>query len=311
VIGGGGRDTINLTISDGIDTAFINGGALQDLIQVDGIEGSTTVKGMGGADTITLSADAGNSAFIAAGAGADVVSVSGFNVGSTIAGGSGNDSIALMDNIDGVSAEVFGGADADSISFNGIVSGDNYSKTTIAGGLGADTITFSAGAIASGAAGSLTFGTLAYSSFSESNLAAQDLLDVNGASQTSGGIATQQGLTIDFTDTLTSIAVSEAVGAVKLGDATFSGNIAGSTLTISGTYNVSSTTALAGTVDTLTLAKGKGATVLVTAKGGNQFVFVQGGTTGTDDDSVIGLGTLSSVAITVGTAAAITFSGQA
>jgi hypothetical protein len=315
VIGGGGRDTIDLTIAAaGVASAFINGGALQDLISADGIEKQTTVKGMGGADTITLSGDVATSAFIAAGAGADVVNISGVGEGWTVAGGAGNDSIAILDNITTISAEVFGGSDADSISFNAIAETNDYTKITVMGGLGSDTITFSATGIVSGAANTTKFGTVAYSSFAESNLAGQDLIDINmsGAAIRSGGLATQQQVTIDFTDTLTSISITEAAGAVKLGDALYSGNITDSVFTNSGsTYNVSSTTALAGTVDTLTVSKGKGATVLVTGKGGNHFLFVQGGTAGTDDDSIIRLGTLSSVAISVATAATITFSGQA
>ena len=317
VIGGGGRDTLQLDIqSSDIESAFINGGALQDLISLKGLRPNSTVKGMGGADTIMLTNYVGNSAFIAAGAGADVVTISGFgngrnNVGSTIAGGSGNDSIAILDNITTLSALILGGAGADSISFNGIADEDDYSKVNVMGGLGADTITFSAGAIASGAADSTKFGTVKYSSFSESNLANEDLIDLNNANITSGGLATQLTFEVDFADPLSSVSVSEVVGAVKLSDAAFSGNIAASVLTISGIYNVSSTTALAGTVDTLTLDRGKGATVLVTTKGGNNFLFVQGGTTGTDDDSIIGLGTLSGAGIGFTTNNAdITFSGQ-
>ena len=317
VIGGGGRDTIQLEVkSSDIGSAFINGGALQDLISLESLRENSTVKGMGGADTIMLTNRFGNSAFIAAGAGADVVTLSGRgdvhdSVGSTIAGGSGNDSIAILHNIATLSALILGGAGADSISFNGIADEDDYSKVNVMGGLGADTITFSAGAIASGAADSTKFGTVKYSSFSESNLANEDLIDLNNANITSGGLATQLTFEVDFADPLSSVSVSEVVGAVKLGDATFSGNIAASVLTISGIYNVSSTTALAGTVDTLTLAGGRGASVLFTTKGGNNFLFVQGGTTGTDDDSIIGLGTLSGAGIGFTTNNAdITFSGQ-
>jgi hypothetical protein len=311
VIGGAGRDTIQLTIANGVDSAFINGGALQDVITIDGIESETTVKGMGGADTITLSGDAGTSAFIAAGAGADLVTMSGLNQDGTIAGGSGSDSIVLTDNLTTVSAEVFGGSDADSISFNAIADTNDYSNMIVAGGQGADTITFSAGAVTSGAANTTKYGTLSYSSFSESNLLTEDLIQVKGGAVASGGLAGQQNFTIDFADNLSATSVTEAVAAVKLGDATFSGEIVASKLTVSGTFNVSSTTALAGTVDTLTVAGGKGATVLVTGKGGNNFLFVQGGTAGTADDSIIGLGTLSGVAAAVTTAAVVNFSGQA
>jgi hypothetical protein len=311
VIGGGGRDTIQLTVA-GQASAYINGGALQDLISADGITTNSTIKGMGGADTITLSGDAATTAFVAAGAGADVVNYSGLNVGSTIAGGSGNDSIAILDNITTVSALVLGGSDADSISFNAIVATNDYSKVSVNGGQGADTITFSAASIASGVADSTKYGVVTYSSFSESNLAAQDLIEINGGQLVSGGLATQQTVEIDFTDSLSSVGVTESQGAVAVNDASFSGNIVGSVATLSGSYSVSSTTAMAGTVDSLTLAGGKGATVLVTTKGGSNFLFVQGGAAGTADDSVIGLGTLSGAGISIASNNAdITFSGQA
>jgi hypothetical protein len=314
VIGGGGRDTIQLTVAAaGQASAYINGGALQDLISADGIENNSTVKGMGGADTITLSGDAATTAFVAAGAGADVVNYSGLNVGTTIAGGAGSDSIAILDDITTVSALVIGGSDADSISFNGIADEADYSKVIVNPGQGADTITFSAATtLASGVADSTKYGVVTYSSFSESNLATQDLIEINGGQLVSGGLSTQQTVEIDFTDSLSSVGVTEGQGAVAVSDANFSGNIAASVATLSGDYSVSATTAMAGTVDTLTVAGGKGAAVLVTTKGGSNFLFVQGGTAGTDDDSIIGLGTLSGAGIAIASNDAdITFSGQA
>ena len=302
VIGGNGRDTINLAIGAGSQSAaFINGGALQDVITIDGLIQNQTVKGMGGADTITLSGDGQTSAFIAAGAGADKVTLSGMTLGSTIAGGEGADSIAIMGITATVSADILGGSGADSIAINAPLTAQNISKTTIAGGAGADTITFSAG----NQTGTTTLGTLAYSSFTESDLANTDTVDINVV-PTSGALVK---FTTDFTDDLTSLSITEAAAAVSLGDATFSGNIASNTLTVSGSYSVSSVTALAGTVDTITLDKGKGAAVLISAKGGANYLFVQGGTTGTADDAVISLGSLSGASVSVGTAATFTISG--
>ena len=310
LIGGGGRDTIDLTIGDAsISTAFINGGGLQDSITLDGIEAGTTIKGMGGADTITLSGDVdGGSAFIAAGAGNDLVTISGLTTESTVAGGSGNDTIVLADNIEDQSAQIFGGSGNDSIHFDALTEDDTYAKISIAGGLGADSITFSAdGTIGSGE----VLGTLTYSSFSESNLESLDVLDINGAIVSGALDGIDVG--IDFTDALTSVAITEQSAAVLLGNATFSGNIASNVVTLSGsTFNVSSVTAVAGTVDTLTLAGGKGAAVLFSTNGGDDYVFVQGGVAGVADDSVISLGDLSgaTMAFAGNTALTVTFSGQ-
>jgi hypothetical protein len=318
VIGGNGRDTINLTISDGVDSAFINGGKLQDQITLAGIEDETTVKGMGGADTITLSADGATSAFIAAGDGNDLTNLSGLNVGTTVGGGAGNDTIFILDQSGAASAEIYGGSGNDSISINGLFQGEaelvakDYGATSIYGGAGADSITFSANVASESVSGSTTLGTLAYSSFSESNLENTDILNVVGEAGISGGQT--QSVIVDFADALTAVGVTETQGAGLLNDSTFSGNIAASVLTVSGsTYNVSSITAIVGTVDTLSLSTGKGATVLVTANGGANYLFVQGGTAGTADDSLISLGSLSGAAITVGgsnSAATITFTGQ-
>jgi hypothetical protein len=311
LIGGAGRDTIDLTIAAAsISTAFINGGAAQDLITIDGLEAGSTVKGMGGADTITLSGDAGNSAFIAAGADNDVVTISGLNLGSTIAGGGGADTIVIADNINGVSADVVGGSGNDSIHFDGIVSQNTYSAQVMGGG-GADSITFSAAA--SNLSGA-SLGILSYSSFSESNLSTLDSVTVNGKAEgalASGGLV----LNIDFTDNLTSINVTEFSAAVLLGAGSFSGGITDNIVTLSGSsLNVSSVTAVAGTVDTLTLAGGKGQAVIFSNSDGDDFFFVQGGVAGTADDSVISLGDLSgasmAIAGTTNRTMNITFSGQ-
>ena len=302
VIGGAGRDTIEFSVGAGSQTAFINGGALQDVIQLNGtLTNASTVKGMGGNDTITMSGDGATSAFITLGAGADKLTLSGLNDGATIGGGSGNDSIAILDGGE-ESAEIFGGSGNDSISFNAIATAETMLQT-VAGGAGADTITFSAGA----QTGTTTLGTLSYSSFSESDLTNTDKVSIS-VTPTSGALVK---FTADFADDLTAVTISEAVGAVELNDATFSGNIAAGALTLSGTYDVSSITAIAGTVDTITLDRGKGGTVLITAKGGNNYLFVQGGTAGTSDDAIIDIGTLSGATLAAvgSTAISVTLSG--
>ena len=69
---------------------------------------------------------------------------------------------------------------------------------------------------------------------------------------------------------------------------------------------------MAATVDTLTLADGANEAAIFTTKGGEDYFFVQGGSAGTADDSIISLGDLSgnglALAATNNTAV-ITFSG--
>ena len=93
---------------------------------------------------------------------------------------------------------------------------------------------------------------------------------------------------------------------------TFSGNIAAGIVTLSGASHVSSVTAVAATVDTLTLSDGANEAVLFTTKGGDDYFFVQGGSAGTSDDSIISLGALSGDGLTLvatNNTAVITFSG--
>ena len=71
-----------------------------------------------------------------------------------------------------------------------------------------------------------------------------------------------------------------------LGKSNFSGNITNGVATFSGSENVSSVTAVAGTLDTLTVGT-QYSTVLFQVKGGTEYLFVQGGTAGTSDDSVV------------------------
>ena len=71
-------------------------------------------------------------------------------------------------------------------------------------------------------------------------------------------------------------------------------------------------TAVAATVDTLTLADGANEAVIFTTKGGEDYFFVQGGSAGTDDDSIVSLGDLSARGLaltTTNNTAVITFSG--
>ena len=312
---GAGNDTINLVAiaASTLSAATYNGGDGKDSIIINALDAAATVRGNEGSDTITISGDvSATTAFIAGNAGADLITVSGVSVGTTIAGGSGSDTITIADSINGVSALVIGGSGADSIAFNDVNATDTFAKASISGGAGADSITFSA---ADSTDSGATLGTLVYSSFSESNLENTDVFQQNGFGST-GGFT----LVADYADALTAITVNEVSAAVLVSDADFSGNIASNVVTLSGTnYNVSSVTAVAGTVDTLTLAGGANTTVLFSTKTsdglGHDYLFVQGGSAGTADDSIVSIGNFSGgVTLTVGgtntAASMVTLSGQ-
>ena len=310
---GKGRDTVFLSVG-GSSAQSINAGDGQDSIVIDGFQEASTLKGGGGADTITLSGDSSTGIFLAGNDGSDLITVSGLGGSFTIGGGTGNDTIIIDQNLESTTGKLIGGAGDDSIKIVDVsgspAGGDTYALMSIEGGAGADSITFSAGSdVGSGE----VLGTLIYSSFSESNLTTMDDFTLLGA--TLSGELAQVSMAIEYGVDLTSSTVGEVSAATVLGNANFSGGIASNIVTLSGdTYFVSSVTAVAGTVDTLTLQAGTNATVLFSTKGGNDYLFVQGGTAGTSDDSIISLGDLSGgggLALSIASAATLTFSGQA
>ena len=54
---------------------------------------------------------------------------------------------------------------------------------------------------------------------------------------------------------------------------------------------------------------GSGTTVLFTDKGGTDYLFIQGGTSGTADDAVVAFAGLSAASIAASSAVTVTFSG--
>ena len=70
-------------------------------------------------------------------------------------------------------------------------------------------------------------------------------------------------------------------------------------VSFTGSTNVSNMTATMATVDTLTLAQGAGAAALFTTKGGDEYLFMQSGTAGTDDASLIKLEGLTVVQVDI------------
>ena len=306
---GEGRDTIVIdAMATTLSAATIVGDAAggtnygADSIFIDVLQSGSTVKGQGGDDTITISADSYNNLFINGGGQNDVITISGYDVASTIGGGSGNDTITVLEGL-ADSAYFNGGKGADSIHIENssqLAMGENY----IMGGAGADSITVSAGGTISGA----VLPTLKYSAFSESNLDNLDVMTFTLANASGGAVPT---LALDYGIDLSAATVSERSALNINGIAsTFSGNITNGIVTLSGASIVSSVTAVAATVDTLTLGEGANTVAAFTTTGGEEtYFFVQGGAAGTADDSIVHLGTLSGVAsvTTTNNTAVITF----
>jgi len=311
---GEGRDTISLTMNTTLSGATIDGDAADgsnygaDSIVIVALQSGSTVKGMGGADTITISGDAGDAFLIAGGDQEDMVTISGYEASSTIGGGKGADTIQVLESIEN-SAYINGGEGSDSIHLILTIDSGDFAKNEIDGGVGADSITIAAAATTSGAA----LPTLQYSAFSESNLTTMDVLSIGGINNASGaGGNNLPTITFDYGVDLSAASITEASATVLMGNALFSGNITDGIVTLSGSENVSSVTAVAGTVDTLTLSDGANEVAIFTTNGGDDYLFVQGGVAGTADDSIVSLGDLSGDALAIaagGSAAVVTFSG--
>jgi len=286
---GDGADTINLVLS-GQGTGAIYGdqqatsaGADKITVETVGIAG-VSIKGAGGNDTITITS-AGASAFIAGNAGADSITVSGvIQDNLTIRGGGGNDTVEIFTGavLNGKSALVALGEGADSLTLDGaLTTGQNASSFIVAGGAGADSITFS-GAQTTG--NNITIGTLSFSSFSDSNLAATDVVDVNAVAGVSGE------LHFDFNQSATVDAVTNLSALVMFNSNTNYATLStGGVVSFNGSLAVSSVTASMATVDTLTLSDGVGASAIFKTAGGASYLFMQGGTSGTDDDGLVKL----------------------
>ena len=309
---GEGRDTIVIeAMATTQSAATILGDAAggtnygADSIFVDVLQSATTIKGQGGDDTITISSDGADEMLLAGGGQNDVITISGYEDNITIGGGSGADTLKVLETHT-ITAFFNGGTGSDSIHLEVTVADDDLTLTQVDGGAGADSITFSAGVTVSGA----VLPTLQYSAFSESNLSNMDVMTFTLANASARSLPT---IGLDYGVDLSAAVVTERSAIATNGIAsTFSGNIAAGIVTLSGAANVSSVTAMAATVDTLTLADGANEAAIFTTKGGEDYFFVQGGSAGTADDSIISLGDLSgnglALAATNNTAV-ITFSG--
>ena len=299
---GDGRDTIVATLGGASAISLIgdSSAAAADVITLTGVTVKSSIKGAGGSDTITIGDSMGVSALIAGNAGSDSIVLSGIvSTGTTIGGGSGADTIAFAGtSFSGDTFHVKGGADADSINFAGnVLSGANSTGLQIQGGSGADSITFSD--VHSGVA----VGTLVYSSLSESNLDATDKVTLSATAPISGSIQ------FNFSNSAHLDTVGSLSGSVLFNSTTNKATMASGIVTFSGTKDVSSVTAAMETVDTLTLSYGEGSVARFKTKGGLQYLFMQGGTSGVTDVSLIQIAGVSRTKLSVTPDVKLTFSG--
>ena len=305
ILGGAGADEITLQGQVDLSATTIFGGGGADLIVVSGIVGgesqinsdssangggadtidigngvvSATVKGKGGADEITISGTMGNSARVEGNAGADLITLSGgfAGIAGFAGGGSGNDTIAIFTGITNSSNTIKGGGGADSISFvDGGVVAEQASGTIIYGGAGADTIELGlietgSNAIDRGSRGHS--GYIGLSELSDSSLDAYDV--VSGNADISGyffAIDTAAGIT------------SFTIGVYNDSDTTTPAITAGVVSGATWASADSTVTARAADLDEMLATKG---TLVGFTAGTENFLFIQGGESGTSDDAVI------------------------
>ena len=302
---GDGRDTITTTLGGASAFTLIgdSSAAAADVITLTGVTIGSSIKCAGGADTITIGGGVGVSALIAGNAGDDKIVLSGglqtFASGGTVGGGSGLDTINFEDIGGTGSFTVRGGSDADSITFVNTNTGVVASGINIYGDAGADSITFN-----TVASGDVHVGTLVFSSLSDSNLSTTDVLSISGrVAGVSGAVE------FDFSNSAHLDTVGDLSGSVLFNSTTNKAQMANGVVTFSGSKDVSSVTAAMSTVDTLTLSYGEGSTAIFKTKGGDQYLFMQGGSSGTADDGLVQIKGVSGGNLSVASAVKLTFSG--
>ena len=298
---GDGRDTIITTLGGASAISLIgdSSAAAADLITLAGLQVGSSIKGVGGSDTITIRSGGAVSALIAGNAGADKITLSGgvqtFASGATIGGGSGSDTIGFENSLGTGSFVVRGGSDADSITFAQVSGSTNATGTSIYGDAGADSITFAT--VGTG----VTLGSMVFSSLGDSNLAGTDVVTV------SGGVS--GAMQFDFNNSAHLDTVGDLSGSVLFNSTTNKATLTGGYAILSGTVNVSSVTACMSSVDTLTLSYGEGSVAVFKTKGGDQYLFMQGGSEGTSDDGLVQIKGVSGMTMSVSSALKINFSG--
>ena len=284
ILGGGGGDSIVLSghaagggsiiSGEGLSIngdSNVNGGGA-DTIRFEGtLSGASTVRGKGGADTITI-----NSGFAATGgqvlgnAGGDTI-VIGSHVGGAVSGnyliggGQGNDSITFSGTTTGaMGLSIVGGGGVDSIVVDGGANGvaANVFSGQIIGGAGADLVDFATAAFGSGA-------FIQFDAASESNVSTTDTVDY------------RTGVTFTVSAALGNAVLSTGVA----GGESFNGAITDGILSGTDFETAEALTARVATIDAAVTTKG--AVFMFEDNSNNDFLFIQGGSSGTADDIVV------------------------
>ena len=293
-------DVIDLSTETGMNGFVLKGRGGSDTITVSGLQASSLVQGNDGADSITLSGGDG----------------AGLAAGVEVGGGKGDDTI-FMENGSGAfaastSGDIFGGAGNDSIYIVDVaLSGGDATALNINGGAGADTITFDS--VMSGFGG-FEAASLNMSSLSDSTLTSMDLvvaLSGGAALSVTSGVAL---FTVDFGNSATISAVGATSAATDFNNATAYATIdASGVVTFNGdlaTDVASSVTAAMAAVDTVTFNNNGAGAAAYFVVGDEDYLFMQGGSEGTADDSVIKFSAGSAGGIaTQGSAVVFSFSG--
>jgi hypothetical protein len=273
IFGGGGADVITISAGSNSTGLLINGdstinGGGADTISINVLD-DATIKGKGGKDRITVTGVVGTGTQVLGNAGADRIDVDGVaGSGNLIGGGSGNDSITLSAFGGGNTIVAGGGADSITISAAG--------TGVVNGGAGKDTITFAA----------VFSGSQAIGALSDSTLSKMDDYNFAGTQVAGSGAL------------FTMSAVSKATLTTGVGGGSnFSGTTIYTGIISGGEFDTAGgVTARAAIVDAAGTAAG---TVFVFEASGDNFLFIQGGSTGTSDDFVakIGSGTVTTMTL--------------
>lgn len=293
-------DVIDLSTETGMNGFVVKGRGGSDTITISGLQASSLVQGNDGADSITLSGGDG----------------AGLAAGVEVGGGKGDDTI-FMENGSGAfaastSGDIFAGAGSDSIYIVDVaLSGGDATALNINGGAGADTITFDS--VMSGFGG-YEVASLNMSSLSDSTLTAMDLvvaLSGGAALSTTSGVAL---FTVDFGNSATISSVAATSAAADFDNATAYATIdASGVVTFNGdlaTDVQSSVTAAMEAVDTLTFNNNGAGAAAYFVVGGEDYLFMQGGSEGTADDSIMKFSAGSAGGLaTQGSAVVFSFSG--
>jgi hypothetical protein len=286
ILGGGGADSITLSGQLGVGSLIngdstVNGGFADTItLAAGGMGASATIKGKGGADVIAISGTIGNSARVEGNAGGDSVNLSGGFGGANafVGGGSGNDTILISGVLDS-SNLIQGGGGSDSIDLEG---GGNRNAdyvgtgTKIYGGAGADTIELG-DAFSGQIVGADATGVVAWNALSDSSLAGG--IDIVSGSTTVTGI----NFALDTAAGITSFTIGTFNDSDTDTPSVTAGVVSGAT------WQSADGTVTARVTELDGLLNKKGTVVGFNAKS-VEYLFIQGGTSGTADDMVVQLG---------------------